>query len=110
MAVDYSIIGSRIKEARRNKNMTQEELADKLDVSVAFLSRVERGNSQVNLKRINEISNLLDVTESYILDGTSNNNDRYLNKEFADILQKLSPEKQKMVYKIARVIAGEDEA
>ena len=52
MAIDYNVIGSRIKQARLAKNMTQEDLADKIDVSVAFLSRVERGNSHINLKRI----------------------------------------------------------
>ena len=53
MAIDYSVIGSRIKEARLSKNLTQEELADEIDISVAFLSRVERGNSHINLKRLN---------------------------------------------------------
>ena len=44
MALDYNIIGSRIKEARLAKKLTQEDLSEKLDISVAFLSRVERGN------------------------------------------------------------------
>ena len=30
MAIDYSVIGSRIKQARLAKNMTQEDLADKI--------------------------------------------------------------------------------
>ena len=55
MAIDYSVIGSRIKEARLSKNLTQEELADQIDISVAFLSRVERGNSHINLKRLNQM-------------------------------------------------------
>ena len=107
MSVDYSIIGSRIKEARLSKNMTQEELADKIDVSVTFLSRVERGNSQINLKRLNELCDFLDISEGYVLDGTSSNSDMYLKKEFNDILKKLSPEKQRLVYRIAQVIAEE---
>ena len=45
MALDYSIIGERLKRARLAKNMTQENLAEKIDVSIAFLSRVERGRS-----------------------------------------------------------------
>ena len=73
MAIDYSVIGSRIKEARLSKNLTQEELADEIDISVAFLSRVERGNSHINLKRLNQICGLLDVSEGYILNGAANN-------------------------------------
>ena len=42
MALDYTVIGQRIKQARLAKNLTQEDLAEKIDISVAFLSRVER--------------------------------------------------------------------
>ena len=48
MALDYNIIGERLKKARIDKNMTQEKLAEQIDVSVAFLSRVERGTSHIN--------------------------------------------------------------
>lgn len=36
MALDYNIIGNRIKQARLAKNYTQEDLAEKIDISVAF--------------------------------------------------------------------------
>ncbi len=50
MALDYNIIGERLKQARLYKKLTQENLAEKLDVSVAFLSRIERGSSLISLK------------------------------------------------------------
>ena len=55
MALDYNIIGQRLKKARQNKHLTQENLAEKLDLSVAFLSRIERGSSHINLKRLNQV-------------------------------------------------------
>ena len=79
MAIDYSVIGSRIKQARLAKNMTQEDLADKIDISVAFLSRVERGNSHINLKRLNQLCGLLDVSEGYLLNGASSSSENYLD-------------------------------
>ena len=42
MKLNYSIIGMRLKQARINKNITQEKLAEMLDLSVAYISRVER--------------------------------------------------------------------
>ena len=69
MALDFNIIGQRLKAARIEKHLTQEQLAEKLDVSVAFLSRIERGNSHINLKRLNEICSILDISEGYILNG-----------------------------------------
>lgn len=71
MALDYSIIGSRIRKARLEKNITQEELAEKIDVSVAFISRIERGTSHVNLKRLSQLCNILDIKEGVILNGTN---------------------------------------
>ena len=54
MAIDYNIMGERIKKARLEKQLTQENIAEKLDVSVAFLSRIERGSSHINLKRLQQ--------------------------------------------------------
>ena len=109
MAVDYNIIGQRIKKARLAKNLTQEDLAEQIDISVAFLSRVERGNSHINLKRLNQLCGLLDVTEGYILNGASSNAINYLDEEFAELLKSCSPEKQKLIYNIAKVIAESEE-
>lgn len=105
MSLDYNVIGSRIKQARIAKNLTQEDLAEQIDISVAFLSRVERGNSHINLKRLNQICGLLDVTEGYLLNGASSNSQNYLDKEFAELLKSCSPEKQKLIYNVAKVIS-----
>lgn len=108
MAIDYNVIGSRLKEARLAKNLTQEKLAEKVDISVAFLSRVERGSSHINLKRLNQICDLLDISEGYILNGSSSKSDNYLDKEFADLLKKCSPKKQKMIYNVAKAIVDSE--
>lgn len=71
MALDYNIIGERIKRARTEKGLTQEQLAEKLDVSIAFLSRIERGSSHINLRRLDEICNILEISQGSILEGTS---------------------------------------
>ena len=105
MAIDYSIIGQRIKKARKAKSLTQEQLAEKIDVSIAFLSRIERGNSQINLKRLNQICEILGVTEVEILNGVSNNSSKYLNNEFSSLLKDCSSDKQKLIYDLAKVIA-----
>ena len=55
MALDYVVIGQRLKKARIEKKLTQEKIAEELGVSVAFISRVECGNAKVNLTRLSEI-------------------------------------------------------
>ena len=108
MALDYNIIGERLKKARIDKNMTQEKLAEQIDVSVAFLSIVERGTSHINLKRLTQICNILGISEGLILNGVSSNSDNYLASEFNNILNSVSSDKQKLIYKIAKVISEEE--
>ena len=108
MAIDYSVIGERLKRARKEKQLTQEQLSEKLDVSIAFLSRIERGSSQINLKRLTQICEILDVSEGEILNGVSSKSGKYLDSEFANLLKKCSPNKQRLIYDIARVIAKQD--
>lgn len=107
MAIDYNIIGERIKKTRQSKHMTQEMLAEKLDLSVAYLSRIECGSSQLSLKRLDQICEILDINSGYILEGTSTNSKNYLNKEFADLLANCSQDKYKLIYNIAKVIVNE---
>ena len=107
MALDYSVIGQRIKKARTDKKLTQEKLAEKLDVSIAFLSRIERGNSHISLKRLNQVCEVLDVTEGSILNGVSDNSKNYLSTEFNELLTNASPEKQKLIYRVAKIISEE---
>ena len=104
MALDYSIIGSRIRKARLEKNITQEELAEKIDVSVAFISRIERGTSHVNLKRCN----ILDIKEGVILNGTNIESTNYLSQEFSDLLLSCSKDTQKLIYDIAKIIIANE--
>ena len=104
MALDYNIIGERLKQARINKNLTQEKLAEKLDVSVAFLSRIERGSSFINLKRLNQICTILNVSEGEILNGVSKDSHGYLNKDFSNLIKDCPPEKIRLIYNIAKVI------
>lgn len=108
MALDYTIIGQRLKKARQNKHLTQEDLAEKLDVSVAFLSRIERGSSHINLKRLNQICGILQISEGQILNGSSRNSKNYLNSEFNELLKNSTSEQQKLIYKIAQVIVNDN--
>ena len=107
MAVDYCIIGSRLKQARIKAGLTQQELAEQTNLSVAFISRIERGSSHINLKRLSQLCDILGVSEGYILNGASNTSQEYLSLEFNSILENVSPQKQKLIYKIAKVIAEE---
>ena len=106
--IDFSIIGERIKRKRQEKGITQERLAEKMDISITYLSRIERGTSNINLKRLVQISELLDTTVSELITGANTKTEIYLDKEMKNVLEKCTPEKQRLIYHIAKIIAGID--
>lgn len=105
MAVDFIIIGKRLKKARKQKNLTQDKLSEKMGVSIAYLSKVENGKIHINLERLSEICSILKITEGEILNGVSNTSENYLNNEFYTILKNCSPKKQKLAYNILKLIS-----
>lgn len=48
MGFDYSVIGKRIRKAREQRGFTQEMLAEQLEVSNAYISKIERGKTPIN--------------------------------------------------------------
>ena len=63
-------IGSNITKLRREKGMTQAELAEKLNVSVQAVSKWENDVSRPDLERIGELAAVLDSTAEFIINGT----------------------------------------
>lgn len=66
-------MGNRLSEARKKNTLTQEELAELLDVSVKHISAVERGKSSLSLKKLIQASQILDVSLDYLITGTDLN-------------------------------------
>lgn len=64
-------IGRRLAEIRRSHHMTQEELADRLDVSPKHISHTECGTSGLSLKNLVEFCNLFDCSLDYVILGKS---------------------------------------
>ncbi|MBQ6699756.1 MAG: helix-turn-helix domain-containing protein [Oscillospiraceae bacterium] len=67
MELDYKAIGKRIKIARIKADMTQEMLAEKIELSPTHLSNIETGTTRVSLATIVSIANGLDITVDDIL-------------------------------------------
>lgn len=60
-------IGDNIKKFRELKNMTREQLASELGLSVSGYSKIERGEIDLTVSRVQEIAQILEVDVSQIL-------------------------------------------
>jgi transcriptional regulator with XRE-family HTH domain len=63
------IIGARIREDRKKKRMTLQEVADKTGLSTPYLSQIENGKVNINISNLEVISKALETTMgSYFID------------------------------------------
>ena len=70
------MIGNKIKNIRELKNFTQEYMADKLEISQAAYSKLEKGDLKISQDKLNKIAEILDVNLEDIKDF---DNKRLLN-------------------------------
>ena len=67
MSIDYKSIGRRIKAARISLDMTQERLAEKVNLSPSHLSNIETGTTKVSLSTIVKLAYALHVSVDSLL-------------------------------------------
>ncbi|MBQ8523294.1 MAG: helix-turn-helix transcriptional regulator [Clostridia bacterium] len=82
--IDLTAIGVRICTLRKQKGLTQEKLAELMNVSIQMISNLERGNKAIKIDNLITISKILDVSTDYLLTGKCTNNDNaVLIKKFS---------------------------
>ena len=54
-------IGSKIREARKNKSVSQEQLALLTTIDRSYLGRIERGEVSVTVEKLDQIAHVLNV-------------------------------------------------
>ena len=72
-------IGKFITTCRKEKNLTQEELAEKLNVSNKSVSRWENGKNMPDYSVLNDLCNILDININELLSGEKDNKETIEN-------------------------------
>ena len=93
-------IGKRIQEARKKKGLTQEKLAELIDVTPHFLSALERGIYNIKLDTLVQIINHLDCTADDIFCDVINNGYKSRSSRLSDKIETLSPEEQARIFDV----------
>ena len=87
--VDLVEIGKRIQTRRKQQGLTQEQLADKMDVSIQMVSNLERGNKAIRIDNLIKLSQTLNISTDYILTGKETTEDmQTLTEQMAALSQR----------------------
>lgn len=86
-------IGARIKECRKAKHLTQEQLAEILLTSKMTISNYENDKYDLSSSNLKLVADALDTTVSYLADGFIAPSDKA--QEFLDLIRSIESEKLK---------------
>jgi len=89
-----AVLGQNIKNLRVFRQYSQAELAEKADISIIYLSNIERGKKYPKPAILSQIAESLDVEiyelfKSNHIPMTQNLNKKYINRISKDITQKV---------------------
>ena len=88
--IDYTIIGKRIQTRRQEQNITQEKLAERVGISVVYLSKIEHGRVYPTLETLSNICTELDTELSAILSNTEIARKDYANERVLELFNSCS--------------------
>lgn len=91
--LDYIALGQRIRQARKDKNITQEKLAEICGLSTAHIGHIERGSRIPSLDTLFRISSELEVSVDWLLFDSAENS----NNVFAAVSKKLDGKNEAQV-------------
>ena len=67
--LDFKAIGLKIKERRQQLRITQEHIANVLDVNPSHISNIECGRANPSLTALVKIANILECSVDYFISG-----------------------------------------
>lgn len=107
-------IGKNIAALRKSQKMTQEELAEELNISIKHCSSVERGKSCLSLEKLISVCDIFDVSLDYLVGGRDSTSSRSVPRFIVEVFYNASSEtRENLIYlmKAAQqlVISGDSE-
>lgn len=88
--MDYYEIGQRIRKFRKAYNLSQEQLAEKVEISTTHMSHIETGNTKLSLPVFVDIANALCVQTDELLYDMPQNTKTNMKEEINEILDSCS--------------------
>ncbi|MCH5303473.1 MAG: helix-turn-helix transcriptional regulator [Ruminococcus sp.] len=102
--IDYKALGKRIKNKRKEKHLTQEQLSEICDLSAAHIGHIERGTRILSVDVLVRLSKALDVSLDYLLFDVVSDNENVL-KSINPILKETDKKKADYFLNTVRLLA-----
>lgn len=100
--MDYFKIGQKIRKIRKACGLSQEELAEKIDISTTHMSHIETGNTKLSLPVFIDIANALEVRTDDLLDNSTTATTTASLDEIAKVLERCNAQQAKIIADVVK--------
>ena len=107
MEIDYEDIGKRIREARQEKALTQEKVAEAVGVNPTHISHIENGKAQPSLEVVLKIVYHLGIEPNWVFCGSVETTKATLLKETEMIFAGCSTDQIRKMNRMLKAIKKE---
>ncbi len=100
----YKLLRNRIRQKRLKLNLTQEQLAEKVDLSTSYIGQIERDERNISLDTLVVICKSLGVTIDYLLQDSINIEEDIVYNQLYQLISSRSLNEKVMALDILKVM------
>lgn len=95
-------LGNMIRNRRTTQKITQEKLAERVNVTTSMIGQIERGETMPSIETLGALITQLDIDPKELFQGTPPKDSAYA--ELCTVIYKMNPSQRKTLLKIAKII------
>lgn len=102
--INYQAIGKRIRQYRIQQELTQEYLAEKSDISITHISRIENGSAKPSLQVLVNICNVLNIAINDLMQDSLTASKNETAFQLNQLLADCTTDELHLIMEIAQVV------
>lgn len=102
--MNYYEIRQRIRKFRKAYNLSQEELAEMINISKTHMSHIETGNTKLSLPVLVDIADALKIQTDELIYDTPPENKTKIKQEISDLLDSCSTKEAYILLDVLRSV------
>ena len=107
--LDYKLIGRNIRKYRKLYNYSQEQLAEKIQISTIHMSHIETGNTKLSLPVFCDIAKALNVSTDLLLSNVPVGDEESTKQEVTLLLESCNEKQAELLMNLLTAIKPEIE-
>lgn len=97
-------IGRKVQYYRKMKRLSQESLAELLEVTPICISKIEHGKRYPSVPLLIKMANVLEITADMLLVDTLNETYKMESSTLSELLDNETPEKRRQVFSVVHAM------